>query len=332
MNNENLKDYSAQLEAAKQFIIEHDQFLVVSHVHPDGDAISSTCAIGYLLEKLGKSFWMINESPIPPKLSYLYGSSNIIQFDENRSFNETFDAVIALDCADFERIGTVNSLFSDNTKLLNIDHHPTNDHYGTVQLIDPNAAATVEILFDLYSLFELPWDETIASCIYTGLLTDTGGFRYANTSPKVMKMASELLTYGVKGYELAEHLLEKTTMGHIRILKKALDSLSFSESNKICWLSVTKKDFEEAGASNQDLEGIVSYPRNIEGVEVGILFKELGPNEVKVSLRATGSVNVAEIAQQFGGGGHVRAAGATLNYPLEQSISLVIEKIKQVVE
>src|SRR5690606_1390927 len=171
---------------------------------------------------------MINEGPCPQKFQYLWGSDRIIdasQHPEERLYHH----VIAVDCADYSRMGEVAKRFADDVKIANIDHHPTNDHYGEVQLIRTDAAATAEILYDLLDLFEITWDEQIATIIYTGLLTDTGGFRFANTTADVMKIASTLLQYGAKAFELADHLLERMTRSHITLLKKALNTLTFND-------------------------------------------------------------------------------------------------------
>lgn len=316
-----------QLKASKQFIEQHDQFLVVSHVMPDGDAASSTCAVGLLLQALNKQYTMINEHSLPRKLSYLPGFDDIQVYSE-ATFPHVFDAVIAVDCADYSRIGKVSSLFAADVQLLNIDHHATNNHYGQVNLIHTEAASTTEVLFDLIEYMALKWTPQLAECIYTGLLTDTGGFRYANTTAKVMHVASQLIKLGVDAHVLADHLLERTSLAHVQILGKALSRLSFSEHNQLSWLSVTLEDMEVTSSSNEDLEGIVNYPRNIDGVEVGIFFKELVNNEVKVSLRSTGKVDVASFAQQFGGGGHRLAAGITMQGALNDVIERVVAALE----
>ena len=174
-----------------------------------------------------------------------------------------------------------------------------------------------------------PIDREVATAIYTGILTDTGGFRYSNTSPEVMAIASRLLQAGVNGPELAELLLERMSFGQMQMIQRGLSRLAFSEDKRIGWLWVTSEDLDETGATNEDLEGLVNYPRNIEGVEVGMLFKENGQSSVKVSLRSAGSVNVAAVAQHFGGGGHVRAAGCRLTDPLPEVITKVVDVVKK---
>lgn len=323
--------YITCLNEAKSFIEDHDHFLVVSHVQPDGDAASSTCAIGYLLHQLKKDFVMINEGNIPKKFSYMWGQQNVISFEQLQT-DKKFKYVIAVDCADFSRIGDVRKCFDTDYELLNIDHHPTNDRYGHLNLIDEKAAATAEILHDLIEYSQYPLDKSLATCIYTGLLTDTGGFRYANTTPKVMNIASQLLSYGVDGHQMAEDLLEKLTMEHIHLLKRALTSLSFTDDQRISWIVVTEEDMRISKAANDDLEGLVNYPRNIEGVQVGMMFKQKDDQTVKVSFRSDGQVDVSLVAQFFEGGGHIRAAGATINATLHEAVEQVLDKLQLVMK
>ncbi|GIP27335.1 phosphoesterase [Paenibacillus sp. J23TS9] len=322
-----MQTYEQSLEQAKQFLLGLDDFLVVSHIQPDGDAVSSTVGVGWLLSCLGKKFTLINEGPIPERMRFLLLSDQIVNM-ELEPPDRMFKHVICVDCADFGRVGQTAQYFEEDALILNIDHHPTNNGYGSATLIKPEAAATAEILYDLIQAFEFRWTTDIASAIYTGLLTDTGGFRYANTSPKVMRIASELLGYGVNGPELSENLLEAMTFPQMKVLVKALNTLQMTSDGKICWVHVTPEHMAETGAVNEDLEGIVNYPRNIHGVEVGILFKVIHENAVKVSLRSAGKVDVAALAQSFGGGGHVRAAGCRIEGSLETIIQQVVERVK----
>jgi phosphoesterase RecJ-like protein len=322
-------EISFQLEQAKRFILEEDNFLVVSHVQPDGDAISSTIAIGLILQSLNKSFIMINEDKTPMKFEYLSGYENILQASVQGTIARHYRNIIAVDCADYSRIGIVQNWFEENPNILNIDHHPTNDHYGTIPLIKAEAAATAEILFYLIEALGIEWNKALADCIYTGLLTDTGGFRYSNTTPEVMKIASRMLEFGVAGHQLAEHLLEKIAFSHILILKRALTTLSFTANNQIGWMCVLQSDIIASHANNEDLEGLVNYPRNIEGVEVGLLFKEISAHEVKVSFRSAGKVDVAAVAHRIGGGGHTRASGCTLKMSMDEAVPFILNEIQQ---
>ncbi|OUS71662.1 DHH family phosphoesterase [Paenibacillus sp. MY03] len=322
------QSYNDLLKEALAFIEGHASFLVVSHVQPDGDAISSTSVVAWLLSKLGKTAVLVNESLLPSRLSFLH------RFEEIHSLKAvklegTYDAIIAVDCADYRRIGEAASLFASGAALLNIDHHPTNDGFGTLNIIRPEAAATVEILYDLLEAADITPDLDCATAIYTGLLTDTGGFRYSNTSPRVMEIAANLLAIGVSGSRLADHLLEKMTIGKLKLLQTALSRLTFSDNLEIGWLYMTKDDLRECGAVPDDLEGIVNYALNVDGVEVGILFKETESGQVKASLRSAGKADVAAIAQSFGGGGHVRAAGCTLDGPISAASALLVEAARK---
>jgi phosphoesterase RecJ-like protein len=317
-----------ELEQAAEFILKRDDFLVVSHVQPDGDAISSTAAAGWLLDKLGKSYVMINDGPIPSRLHVLQKASEIVIAGED-SPKRKFRHIIAVDCADASRMGKAAQWFEPEYELLNIDHHPTNDRFGQVNLLRFDAAATAEILYQLIEHMGLPLDQEIATALYTGIMTDTGGFRYSSTTPQVLEIAARLMATGAPGPVLAERLLERMTLGQMRLLQRGLSRLTFSEDHRICWLWVTSEDVEESGAANEDLEGLVNYPRNIDGVEVGILFKENGTKSVKVSMRSAGLVNVAEVARHFGGGGHVRAAGCRLTIPLQEAMEQIVSYIRK---
>jgi phosphoesterase RecJ-like protein len=308
-----------------QFMREHDDFLVVSHVQPDGDAASSTLAAAWMLSRLGKKYTMINEGRLPAKFAFLADSGHVLSFADQAP-ERLFRHVISVDCADYARIGSVSKLFAPDVKLLNIDHHPTNDGFGVEQLIVPDAAATVEILYDLALYIGLTPDSIFAEYIYSGLLTDTGGFRYANVTPKVMQTAADLLRLGVSGHKLAEELLEKLTYPQIAILQKGLASLQFAYDRRVAYLHVTLEDMEAIQAAGEDLDGLVNYPRNVEGVLIGMLFKQRGPTTWKVSLRSN-HVNVAELAQRFGGGGHVRASGCTLEGSLQEVTDALMKEV-----
>jgi len=322
------ESYREALQRAAAFLREGDDFLVVSHLSPDGDAISSTSAIGFILQALGKTYTLINEGRTPEKYAGLLGGQPIVDYERSAPARR-FDRVVAVDCADFARIGAVHTVFAEQRLLLNIDHHPTNDDYGTHNLVKPSAAATVEIIHDLVETLGIEWTKPLATCIYAGLLTDTGGFRYSNTTPDVMSVAERMLRRGAEGAVLAEQLLETMTYAQMLLLKEALATLSFSEDRKIGWLSVSRETLDAVGAADEDTEGLVNLPRNVAGVEVGLLFKEKAPGNVKVSLRSSGRVDVSSLAKSFGGGGHVRASGCTINGTLDEAVRRIVEAVKE---
>ena len=319
--------YAEALRRAADFLREEDDFLVVSHLSPDGDAIGSTAAVGLLLKSLGKTYALMNADRPPEKYAPLLAGQELTVCGEQPPARR-FRAAVAVDCADFERIGAARRCLAEDARILNIDHHPTNEGYGTVQLLKFDAAATVQIVFDLAETLGVPWTKPLAECIYGGLLTDTGGFRYANTTPEVMAIAERMLRYGADGNALAEQLLEKMSFSQVMLLKEALATLSFTEDRKIAWMSVTRDLLASVGAAEEDTDGLVNIPRNIEGVEVGLLFKEKEPGEVKVSLRSAGRVDVAALAKSLGGGGHVRAAGCTVRGTVAEAERLVVDAVK----
>lgn len=315
--------YKEQLQAAAQFIRQNDHFLIVSHVHPDGDTISSSVAMAHILKSLGKSFQLVNEDSVPDKFLFLPWAKSIQTIP---NINRKFSYVITLDVADKNRAGEINHLLDEQVSLLNIDHHPTNDLFGNVNVVLPTAAATAEVMYDLIKEMNISLNKDIATCIYTGLLTDTGGFRYANTSSKVMRIAAELLEYEISPGNIAEIALETITINHIEVLKRAFEHVELHGNGFIAWTVLSHSDLLKA--AEDDTEGIVNYMRNLEGVEVGVFFKETKDNEYKVSLRSKKHIDVGSIAKSFGGGGHARAAGFTYHGPLEQVQSELLTKIE----
>jgi phosphoesterase RecJ-like protein len=321
--------FEALFKKAEQFILENDDFLVISHVNPDGDAIGSSMAVAHLLSNLGKKYVVANDGPISRRFSFMTGVDHMVNLSETM-IERTFSNVITVDVADYGRIGIGDKIISKESQILNIDHHPTNTRFGQLDIIQSSAASTTEILYDFINqCYPHIVDYKIAEALYTGLLTDTGGFRYSNTTQSVLEMAASLLKYGVKPSQIAENALESISTTYLTLLKRVLQSLTLSLNEKVAFLSVTLQDLEETKASKDDADGLVSFPRNIEGVEVGALFKEVNEREVKVSLRSK-SLDVGSIAQKFNGGGHAKASGYTFFGSLEEAREQLIVELKQV--
>ncbi|WP_028776157.1 DHH family phosphoesterase [Shimazuella kribbensis] len=302
--------------SATQTLKNASQILVVSHVNPDGDAIGSTLAVGSMVQSLGIPVTLVNESPVPEKLSFLPGAENILLPSQVK---DRFSVIIAVDAADISRIGNCQQLFADHSVIINIDHHGTNDEFGKINIVKADAAATAEMLYDWAVYLDIPISRSLATVLYAGLLTDTGGFRYSNTSSNVMRIAANLLEQGAESYQLADRLLETISVRYLEQLKTSLATMQITLNGKVAYLV----------SEEEDNDGLVNFARNIEGVDVGILFRPSDENHIKVSMRSRQIIDVAAVALEMGGGGHARAAGCTINGQMDEVIGAVLEKVKE---
>ncbi|PWK12666.1 DHH family phosphoesterase [Tumebacillus permanentifrigoris] len=315
----------AAYKTAAQFFREHDDFLLLVHEKPDGDALGSVLGAAHLLTKLGKTFTLVNDDPIPDKFLFLPMADS---FKLPEDVQTKYRSVISFDCGDRPRLGLSGSLIATDAALLNIDHHKTNDFFGTENLVDLTAAATCQIVYKISRELGLELSLDAATCLYTGLVTDTGGFRYSNTSEEVMLIAASLLKLGVQPYNVIDKVMETMTWAQVLLIRAALENLGRSEDGKYAWLCVTRQMIEDAKGCDEDVEGLVNYPRNVEGVEVGILFREATPGKVKVSFRSKYIIDVGALAQELGGGGHARASGCTVSGTMEEVKERVFALVK----
>lgn len=317
-------EWAEEIQAAARFIAEHDGFLVVSHLSPDGDAIGSTLAMAGILKALNKSYRLANPDRIPAKYGILPWADELVT-PEDEAACGPFDVVVALDAGDVRRLEPFPDRFAAGVHILNVDHHPTNTGYGTVQLVVPDAAATAQLVYYLACALDVAIDKPLATCLYTGIMTDTGGFRYSNTNPEVMRIAADLLRAGADPARLAEQFLERMSVGQLALLQRTLARMQRELDGRLSWTYVTLHDFEEVGATEADIDGLVQYLLRVEGVQVGILFRQTAPDRCKVSFRSREPVDVSRLAAQFGGGGHARAAGCVVSGDLPQ----VMEQVRR---
>lgn len=299
------------------WLLAHDDYLIVSHVNPDGDATGSLLAMSQIIQQLHKKGTLVNEGSTPSRFSYLPNFESILNLTQ-APLERKYKYVVCVDCADFSRMGKVADYLVDDAEIINFDHHPTNDNYGYLAMVQPHASSTCEVIFDFVRKNQLELTTSLAKCLYTGYLTDTGGYRYSNTTPKVLRDAAELVAAGVEPYEIAERALESISFEHVQLLSKSLSSIQLIFDRRVAILSLPLALLHETGASKEDAEGLVNYGRNIEGVEVAVLIRET-ENGVKVSFRSKEYVDVSRIAQHLGGGGHVRAAGCSLMMTIEEA-------------
>lgn len=306
--------------------LEGKQVLVLSHVRPDGDALGAQTAMSQILKLFHVEPVLVNEDVPSKRFDYLPDYDVMRRPDDAVIAGHRFQHVIFVDAADLLRVGQANTLIAPHAEIINIDHHATNDRYGYINIVQPKSSSTCEVIYDWIRTINLPVSSALATSLYTGYITDTGGFRYQNTTPKVLRDAAELVQFGASPYDIAEHALEMLSWEKLKVLQKSLATLELLFSGKIAFLEVTRSMLAESGASFDDTEGLVHYGLNIEGVEVAALFREQ-EDGIKVSLRSRRRIDVSKVAQAFGGGGHVRAAGLTLHMSLDDAKQKMLETL-----
>jgi len=318
-----------QIEAASRAFLEAESILLVSHRHPDGDAIGSSLALASGLAALGKDCEVVNISGVPANLSWLPMAEQVRPFPTQ---GRQFDVVAYLDCATKERIAYDEDLSLRAPVCVNIDHHPGNSCFGAVNLIDEEACASGELVFYLLKSMKAPIDYNAATAIYTAILTDTGSFRFSNATPRAFAVAAELASMGINPSWIAKMVYDMEPLGKLRLLSKSLETLHISDENSVAGILVTRSMLKETGTTVEDVDGLVNYPRSINGVSVGLLFREECNNRYRVAFRSKDSVDVAKIATEFGGGGHRNAAGATVLGDYEMIKSTIFEKAQQAID
>jgi bifunctional oligoribonuclease and PAP phosphatase NrnA len=308
------------MEQIIRYLRNSDHILVATHTHPDGDAIGSLIAMGLCLDGLNKKITLYNESPIPAVYRFLPATDRVVRDIKN----ENYDLAVILDCGDLQRIGKAVSAVRQIPVIVNIDHHVTNTRFGHFQLIDTLACATTEIIYRLMKKMNVPFDKAIATSIYMGILTDTGSFRFSNTNQAAFSICQEMVGWGVDPYSMAQHVYGTYSLGRIKLLNLALDSIEISNNGKLSMMTLTQDMFNETHTQAEDADGLINYAKRIQDIKVAALIMEHGNsikkltafNRFHISLRSNGSVDVAAIAASFGGGGHSSAAGFSIESTL----------------
>ena len=289
-----------------ELIEKKDRFAITSHVRPDGDGLGSSLGLFWLLKSLNKDVEVIMRDPAPHSYQQLPGAGTIRVAPR---IGEHFDAVFIIECSDLDRPGLEDL---DQQFVVNIDHHSTTELFGGINWIDSTAAACGEMVYNLCKATGVRVTKEIAECVYTALLTDTGSFHYSNTTERTFKIASELVRTGVRPAKTAEALFGSYQWPKIELLSKVLSTAKRDDTGHVAWMWQTLAMQEQTHAADEDADGFVNYPLAVGEVEATALFKETAPGVYRTSLRSKGDVNVAKIAEQFGGGGHRNAAGCTL--------------------
>jgi bifunctional oligoribonuclease and PAP phosphatase NrnA len=282
---------------------------VCGHVRPDGDCIGSQIGLTLALRKQGKDVACWNEDAVPQKYAFL-DKHEVLQKPMGHA---EFDLVIATDCASFERLGAVGPAIVNRKCFINIDHHLSNTRYGDVNWISAREASTGELIFRLLQAAQFPITPAIADCLFTAVSTDTGSFQYATVKPITYRAAAELVRLGANVDKISREVYQSFSLSRVRLLKHLYSHFHLTHDNQIAYLWLKQKDFARTGAERSDTEGLIDHIRAIEPVVVACIFEEVEPELTRVSLRSkSAKVDVNGIAAQFGGGGHVAAAGARI--------------------
>jgi len=304
----------------KEAIAKGKKFLISAHIRPDGDCLGAGLAIKRFIENSGKNADFLIDSNFPEHYSFMTGSGEV-----NQKKLDYYDCFIAVDCADDKRLGAYSSYLS-SLPSLNIDHHATNNKFASKNLV-LNYSSTCEIITEQLIDSEF-FDDTIAALLYVGMSTDTGHFAHSNTNSRVLKNASKLLEYNINPYEIVKNLYRSNTIEKTKLISVAINSMRFFDSNKVCFITITKKNLKDCGCQLSDTEGLIDYAVAIKNVDVALCLCEYSSNTYKVSLRSK-STDVSIVASMFGGGGHKQAAGCMVSGFYEDVVDKLLRAVTQ---
>lgn len=311
------------LDNISEEIKKAQSIVVLTHESPDGDAIGSSLAMYISLRQLNK-----NVDIVIPEFSKTYEFLPMIKDIKKEGSKEAYDVAIALDCGDIKRLNGFSNYFEDAKVKISIDHHENNKMFGDYNFVNPAAPACAQILVTVLEFLKVEITKEIGTCLLTGIITDTGGFKYPGVTAETFEFTSWLLNIGVNVSDIYKKVLQVKTKSNFGLTKLIIDRLEFFENGKISFTYITQEDEKKVEAQTGDHEGLVEIGRDIEGVEVAIFIRE-SEKGFKVSLRSNNYVNVADICILFGGGGHQRAAGCLISLALEQVKEKIVSEVKK---
>jgi phosphoesterase RecJ-like protein len=312
---------------------KHQRFLITTHVRPDPDGLGSQLALADVLEGMGRQVQMVIASAWPPRYNFMDPQRRIQRFAPPGTAQQGVEVIVILDTGTWGQLGDFGSFLktSTATKVV-IDHHVSRDDLGALELYDTTAEATGRLVYEAVQALGQPLSRKAAMCLFAAVATDTGWFKHKNTTPATFALADTLQRAGADPNYLYDEIYEQNTVARVNLLGLVLQRLRVIENGKIAFSDVFKDDYAKTGAIPQDTEDAVTYTRSISGVEVGLLFLEQPAGGIKVSFRSRGKVDVAKVAEQFGGGGHRLASGATLHLSMPDAQQRVLVAIKLVLQ
>lgn len=313
------------LDVIRDLINKSETIAILPHVSADGDALGSSFALAIILSGFGKKVDVLLNEDIPEAYANLPGRNLSCVYDKD---DKQYDLALALDCGDADRLASRIKVFNTAAKNANIDHHATNTEFASYNYVDTGASATGEIIFTLIEKMGAKLSKDVALCLYVAITTDTGGFRYSNTTAQTHRIAAELISVGVDVAKVSQQVFDTVSYGKVKLTGAAIESLELSEDGKIAIMSLTNELIKKLGTKEEDSDGIISTARNIDGVEVAAMLKQLENGEIKVNLRSNRYVDVSAVAARYSGGGHERAAGFTAAGSLDQIKNELLADLK----
>lgn len=309
---------NVSLNNIAKILEKNDNFYILSHQYPDGDTLGSAFALCYALQHKGKNARVLCSDSIPHKFEFMY--ENI----EEQNFEAKY--IISVDVADTQLLGDKLSIYSDKINLC-IDHHASNRKYAENYFVDSSAAATTEIIYELINIMGVKIDVNIANCIYTGISTDTGCFKYTNATPKTYRIAADMMEIGIDAASINRAMFDTKSRARLEVERQVLDNMEFFYDSRCSVIYLTNDMVNQANAKDGDVDGLASIPRQIEGVVVGVTMREKEDNIFKISVRTDGKIDASKICAEFGGGGHPAAAGCTISGGLQKAKSEIVKAI-----
>jgi bifunctional oligoribonuclease and PAP phosphatase NrnA len=316
MNAYGVDDWNGALDALRAA----DEVVLACHVNPDGDALGSLLALSLGLRRLGKKTlptWGTADLKVPHSYGFLPGVDSLVDPGELPENAVTF---VALDCGAADRLGDLEKYAIDTSTLINIDHHPGNDDFGTHNLVVTTVSSTAELVARLLQDLEVEIDRDIATCLYTGVVTDTGRFQYSNSTPETLRLAADLLERGIDAQAVAQEVFESSPFNFLKLIGRVLDRAVLIEDEAFVYSWFTRADLEETGVPFDETEKLIDLVRQTRAARVAAMFKENDEGNFRVSLRSKGPESVGAIARELGGGGHELAAGLTAD-SVEQGVA-----------
>ncbi|HEX8098289.1 MAG TPA: bifunctional oligoribonuclease/PAP phosphatase NrnA, partial [Pyrinomonadaceae bacterium] len=314
------------LSQVVELIEARRRFAITSHVRPDGDSLGSSLGLYWLLRSLDKDVEVVMRDAVPHAYRKLPGAQSV---RVTPAVDREYDAVFVIECSDITRPGLVDL---EKQFVVNIDHHSTTALFGTINWIDSTASAVGEMIYNLCKATGVRVTREMAECVYTALITDTGSFHYSNTTERTFKVASELVRAGVKPAKVSEAVFASYPWSKVELMASVLATARRDPSGRVAWMRQTLEMTERTHASEEDGDGFVNLPLTVCEVEAVALLKECEPGVYRTSLRSKGDVNVAKVAEKFGGGGHRNAAGCTLRGAWDEAERSVVELMVEAVE